>query len=147
MSAVRLSRALLNGMLASGWGRIVFIGTESAIDVPGNMVHYGATKAAGLALSNGLAKLTKGTGVTVNTVVGGPIYSDGVARTVEEIAATQGVVVEDLKASLIRITSLIERFIEPNEIANLVAFLASLYSSAINGAAIRVDRWVLPTVI
>ncbi|MET9491631.1 SDR family NAD(P)-dependent oxidoreductase [Nocardia sp. NPDC006630] len=147
MSAVRLSRGVLDGMLANGWGRIIFIGTESAVDVPGDMVHYGATKAAGLALSNGLAKLTKGTGVTVNTVLGGPTYSDGVASTVERIATAQGLSPQDLKSSLVRDTSLIQRFIEPGEIANLVTFLASPRSSATNGAAIRADGGVLPTTL
>lgn len=147
MSAVRLSRRLLPQMLESGWGRIVFIGTESAVDVPGDMIHYGATKAATLALSNGLAKLTRGTDVTVNTVLGGPTYSDGVASTVEQIAASQSVPVSDLKDSLVRDTSLLQRFIEPGEIAHLVAYLASPLSSATNGAALRADGGVLPTLV
>jgi NAD(P)-dependent dehydrogenase (short-subunit alcohol dehydrogenase family) len=147
MSGVRLSRALLPGMLEAGWGRIVFIGTESAVDVPGDMIHYGATKAAALALSNGLAKLTKGTGVTVNTVLGGPTYSDGVARTVETIASRQGVAPEALRAALVRASSLVQRFIDPEEIAAFVAFLASPRASATNGAALRVDGGVLPTML
>jgi NAD(P)-dependent dehydrogenase (short-subunit alcohol dehydrogenase family) len=147
MSGVRLSRALLPGMLEAGWGRIVFIGTESAVDVPGDMIHYGATKAAALALSNGLAKLTKGTGVTVNTVLGGPTYSDGVARTVEAIASRQGVAPDVLRAALVRTSSLVQRFIEPEEIAAFVAFLASPRASATNGAALRVDGGVLPTTL
>jgi NAD(P)-dependent dehydrogenase (short-subunit alcohol dehydrogenase family) len=147
MSGVRLSRALLPTMLAAGWGRIIFIGTESAVDVPGDMIHYGATKAAALALSNGLAKLTKGTGVTVNTVLGGPTYSDGVARTVEAIAARQSVSPETLRSALVRDSSLVQRFIEPEEIAAFVAFLASPLASATNGAALRVDGGVLPTVL
>lgn len=147
MSAVRLSRALLGPMLARNWGRIIFIGTESAVDVPGNMIHYGATKAAALALSNGLAKLTRGTGVTVNTVLGGPIYSDGVATVVRSLAAAQSMPVEDLKAALVRPTSLVQRFLEPEEVANLVAFLASPLASATNGAAIRADGGVLPTLL
>ena len=147
MSAVRLSRALLPAMLAKGWGRIVFIGTESAVDVPAGMIHYGATKAAALALANGLAKLTRGTGVTVNTVLGGPTYSDGVANQVERIAAANAMAVDELKGSLIRSTSLLQRFIEPEEIAHLVAYLASPLSSATNGAALRADGGVLPTVL
>lgn len=147
MSGIRLSRHLLDAMLEKGWGRIIFIGTESAVDVPGDMIHYGATKAASLALSNGLAKLTRGTGVTVNTVLGGPTYSDGVAATVEEIAAANSMSPEDLKSTLVRHSSLIQRFIEPNEIANLVAYLASPLSSATNGASLRADGGVLPTVI
>jgi len=147
MSAVRLSRALLPAMLAKDWGRIVFIGTESAVDVPAGMVHYGATKAAALALANGLAKLTRGTGVTINTILGGPTYSDGVADQVERIAAANAMTVDELKGSLIRDTSLLQRFIEPEEIAHLVAYLASPLSSATNGAALRSDGGVLPTVL
>lgn len=147
MSAVRLSRRLLPGMLERGWGRILFVGSESAVDVPGDMIHYGATKAAALALSNGLAKLTRGTEVTVNTVLGGPTYSDGVAATVEHIAAAQSIPVADLRDSLVRETSLLQRFIAPDEIASLAAYLASPLSSAINGAALRADGGVLPTVL
>lgn len=147
LSGVRLSRRLLGPMLERGWGRIIFVGTESAVDVPGNMLPYGATKAASLALSNGLAKLTRGTGVTVNTVLGGPTYSDGVARTVEQIAAAQSITVEQMKSALVRDSSLVQRFIQPGEIAQLVAFLASPLSSAINGAAVRAEGGVLPTVL
>ncbi len=147
MSSVRLSRHLLEPMLERGWGRIIFIGTESAVDVPGDMIHYGATKAAALALSNGLAKLTRGTGVTVNTVLGGPTYSDGVAATIEQIATAHSMSPDELTSSLVRSTSLIQRFTEPAEIANLVAFLASPRSSATNGAALRADGGVLPTII
>ncbi|KJL30072.1 SDR family NAD(P)-dependent oxidoreductase [Microbacterium oxydans] len=147
MGAVRLSRALLPAMLENDWGRIVFIGTESAVDVPAGMIHYGATKAAALALANGLAKLTRGTGVTVNTVLGGPTYSDGVARQVEHIAAANSMTADELKGSLIRETSLLQRFIEPDEIAHLVAYLASPLSSATNGAALRADGGVLTTIL
>lgn len=147
MSAVRLSRALLPGMLAADRGRIVFVGTESAVDVPGDMIPYGASKAAALALANGLAKLTKGTGVTVNTVLGGPTYSDGVARTVEGIARAQGMDADALQAALVRETSLLGRFIRPDEIANLVAYLASPLASATNGAALRADGGVLRTLV
>lgn len=147
MGAVRLSRRVLPRMLESGWGRIVFIGTESAVDVPGDMIHYGVTKAAALALSNGLAKLTRGTEVTVNTVLGGPTYSDGVASTVEQIAAAQSMPAQDLRDSLVRDSSLLQRFIDPGEIASLVAYLASPLSSATNGAALRADGGVLPTAV
>lgn len=146
MSTVRLARRLLPGMLARGWGRIILVGTESAVDVPANMIHYGATKAAALAIANGLAKLTRGTGVTVNSVLGGPTYSDGVAATVEHIAALQSMSVADLKTQLVRDTSLLQRFIEPREIASLVTYLASPLSSATNGAALRADGGVLTTV-
>jgi NAD(P)-dependent dehydrogenase (short-subunit alcohol dehydrogenase family) len=149
MSGVRLSRHSLPGMLAKRWGRIIFVGTESGVDVPADMLHYGATKAAMLALSNGLAKLTRGTEVTVNTILGGPTYSDGVAQAVEGIAQTQGVATEQLKDLIIagRQTSLLQRFIEPPEIANLVLYLASTLSSATNGAALRADGGVLTTTM
>lgn len=147
MSGVRLSRRLLTPMLKKGWGRIIFVGTESAVDVPADMIHYGATKAAALALSNGLAKLTRGTGVTVNTVLGGPTYSAGVADTVEQIASAQSLSPEALKSTLVRESSLIQRCIEPEEMANPVTYLASTKSSATNGAALRAEGGVLPTTV
>ena len=148
MSGVRLSRQILPEMIERGWGRIVFIASESGVDVPAEMVHYGAMKAAVLALSNGLAKLTRGSGVTVNSVLGGPTYSDGVARVVERLAAAQGIAVEELKATIAGSrASLLERFIEPSEIANLAVYLASPLSSATNGSALRAEGGVLPTVL
>ncbi|MBU4213577.1 MAG: SDR family oxidoreductase [Actinobacteria bacterium] len=149
MSGVRLSRHVLPRMLARGWGRIVFIGSESGVNIPADMVHYGLTKAAVLALSNGLAKLTRGTEVTVNTILGGPTYSDGVAEVVHQIAQAQGVPADTLKAAIAagNRTSLLERFIEPAEIAHLALYLASPLSSATNGAAVRADGGVLTTVV
>lgn len=149
MSGVRLSRHVLGGMLRRKRGRIIFIGSESGVNVPADMVHYGVTKAAMLALSNGLAKLTRGTAVTVNTVLGGPTYSDGVAGTVRDIAQAQSIAVDDLKAAIIGAnqTSLLERFIEPDEIAHLVLYLASPLSSATNGAALRADGGVLTSMV
>jgi NAD(P)-dependent dehydrogenase (short-subunit alcohol dehydrogenase family) len=149
MSAVRLSRHALDRMLDNTWGRILFISSESGVNVPADMVHYGSTKAAVLALSNGLAKLTRGTGVTVNTVLGGPTYSDGVARAVGHVARAQGVPTDEMKAAIIagNQTSLLQRFIEPAEIANLAVYLASPLSSATNGAAVRADGGVLTAVL
>lgn len=149
MSGVRLSRTVLPRMLERGWGRIVFVGSESGVNIPADMTHYGVTKAGMLALSNGLAKLTRGTGVTVNTILGGPTYSDGVAGTVDRIAAAQGLTSSDLKAAIIggNRTSLLERFIEPDEIANLAVYLASPLSSATNGAALRADGGVLTALL
>ena len=147
MSGVRLSRRLLGGMLERDWGRVLFVASESGVDVPGDMVPYGVTKAAMIALANGLSKLTRGTGVTVNTILGGPTYSDGVARTVSAIAAAQGLATDDLKAAIIagRPTSLLQRFVEPAEIASLATYLASPLSSATNGAALRADGGTLTT--
>ncbi|WP_229707097.1 SDR family NAD(P)-dependent oxidoreductase [Nocardioides deserti] len=149
MSGVRLSRHALPGMLARNGGRIIFLSSESGVDVPADMVHYGLSKAGMLALSNGLAKLTRGRAVTVNTVLGGPTYSDGVADVVGRIAQAQGMDVQDLKAAVIaeNRTSLLQRFIEPDEIANLVLYLASPLSSATNGAALRADGGVLTTLV
>lgn len=145
MSGVRLSRHLLDGMLERGWGRIVFIGSESGVNVPVDMVHYGVTKAAMIALGNGLAKRTRGTAVTVNTVLGGPTYSDGVASTVEAIAAASSLPVDAVQRAIIgeNRTTLLERFIAPAEIAALVTYLASPVASATNGAALRADGGVL----
>lgn len=149
MSGVRLARHALPNMLENGWGRILFIGSESGVNIPADMVHYGVTKAAMLALSNGLAKLTRGTEVTVNTILGGPTYSDGVADTVSALSQAQDVSAEALKAAIIggNTTSLLQRFIEPDEIANLAIYLASPLSSATNGAALRADGGVLTTTI
>jgi len=149
MSGVRLSRHLLGGMLERGWGRILFTGSESGVNVPADMVHYGVTKAAVLALANGLAKRTRGTAVTVNTVLGGPTYSDGVARTVESIAGAQALPAEAVRAAIIgqNRTTLLERFIRPDEIASLVTYLASPTASATNGAAVRADGGVLTGIL
>lgn len=145
MSGVRLSRHALPGMLERGWGRILFVSSESGVNVPPDMIHYGVTKAAVIALGNGLAKLTRGTAVTVNTILGGPTYSTGVAAAVESIATGQSAPVETVKAAIIEAnrTTLLQRFIEPDEIASLVAYLASPLASATNGAAVRVDGGVL----
>jgi NAD(P)-dependent dehydrogenase (short-subunit alcohol dehydrogenase family) len=149
MSAVRLSRHVLPGMLARGWGRIVFISSEAGINVPPDMIHYGVTKAAVLALSNGLAKLTRGTQVTVNSIVGGPTYSDGVATAVRSIATAQGIPESAMKAAIAQrnTTSLVERFLDPAELASLATYLASPLSAATNGSALRADGGTLVQVL
>lgn len=150
LSGIRLSRSLLPKMLARNSGRIIFISSESAINIPENMIHYGMTKTAMLAISRGLAVLTKNTGVTVNTILGGPTYSEGVASAVEQISAAQNNSVEDVKDYLMKNlnpTSLIQRFIDPSEIANLAVYLSSPLSVATNGAALRADGGVLNTII
>jgi NAD(P)-dependent dehydrogenase (short-subunit alcohol dehydrogenase family) len=149
LSGVRLARRLMPAMLERGWGRIVFVSSESGVDIPADMIHYGSSKTAMLSVGNGLAKLTKGTAVTVNSVLGGPTYSDGVARTVKTIADAQSLSEEQMKATIIGAnrTTLLGRFIEPDEIANAVTFLASPRASAINGTAVRVDGGVLTTVL
>lgn len=149
MSAVWLSKHLLPKMLEQNSGRIIFISSESGVNVPGNMVHYGMSKAAGAAVANGLSKLTKGTAVTVNTVLGGPTYSEGVATAVKQIATHQEISETDMKTAIIRQSSpdsLLERFIEPEEIASLVTYLCSPLSSAINGASLRADGGLLKVI-
>ena len=149
LSGVRLARHVMPAMLGRGWGRVVFVSSESGVNVPADMIHYGASKTAMMSVGNGLAKLTKGTGVTVNSVLGGPTYSDGVARTVEAIADMQSTSTDEMKASIMSTnpTSLLGRFIDPSEIANMVTFLASPAASATNGSAVRVDGGVLTTVL
>ncbi|GAA2862464.1 oxidoreductase [Microbacterium arabinogalactanolyticum] len=145
MGGVRLTRRLLPGMLQRGWGRVVFISSESGVNVPADMIHYGVTKASMVALGSGLAKLTRGTEVTVNTVLGGPTYSEGVAAAVSTVAETRGLPATAVKQAIIEgnRTTLLERFIEPAEIAALVAYLVSPLASATNGAAVRADGGVL----
>ncbi|QAY60045.1 SDR family oxidoreductase [Microbacterium protaetiae] len=149
MSSIRLSRYVLPRMLAAGRGRIIFISSESGVNVPADMVHYGVTKAGMIALSNGLAKLTRGTAVTVNTILGGPTYSDGVAASIHEIAQAQGMPADEVKAAVIGAnqTTLLQRFIDPDEIAQLALYLASPLSSATNGAALRADGGVLTAML
>ncbi len=146
MSGVRFSRALLPPMLLLNWGRIIFVSSESAINIPKEMIHYGMTKTAQLAISRGLAELTKGTQVTVNTVAPGPTASEGVMDFVNDLARTHG---HDVKAveenffKTARPTSLLQRFEDPMEIAQTIVFVASPLSSAINGAVIRADGGVV----
>lgn len=149
MSGVRMSRHLLPKMLDKKWGRIIFISSESGVNVPENMIHYGMTKSAMSAVANGLSKLTKGTEVTVNTIIGGPTYSESVSTVVEQIATTQDLSVEQMKNIIIQQSnphSLLQRFIEPSEIAHLVAYLSSPLSLATNGSSLRADGGVLKTV-
>ncbi|MEH6682327.1 MAG: SDR family oxidoreductase [Sediminicola sp.] len=143
MSGVRLSRAFMPHMLAQDWGRIIFISSESGINIPVEMIHYGMTKTAQLAISRGLAETTKGTKVTVNSILPGPTFSEGV----KEFAgigydASREEVEKEFFASE-RPTSLLQRFAEPQEVANLVAYVASPLSSATNGAALKVDGGVV----
>lgn len=146
MSGVRFSRALLPPMLLLNWGRIIFVSSESAINIPKEMIHYGMTKTAQLAISRGLAELTKGTQVTVNTVAPGPTASEGVIDFVKGVAASQGKDQEAIEADFfktVRPTSLLQRFEDPMEIAQTIVFVASPLSSAINGAVLRADGGVV----
>lgn len=146
MSGVRLTRAYLPGMLTRKWGRVVFISSESGIQIPEEMIHYGVTKAAALALTNGLAQTTRGTEVTVNAVLPGPTASEGVTDFVGQIAAGAKQSPAEFEKEFfrnVRPTSLLQRFASVDEVASLVAYICSPLASATNGAALRVDGGVL----
>jgi NAD(P)-dependent dehydrogenase (short-subunit alcohol dehydrogenase family) len=149
-SGVRLSRTFLPGMLNRNWGRIIFISSESAVQIPAEMIHYGVTKTMQLALSRGLAETTIGTGVTVNAVLPGPTRSEGVEAFVKDMAAQQGKTAAEVEKDFfknVRPSSLLQRFATNEEVANLVAYVASPLSSATNGAALRVDGGVVRSIL
>jgi NAD(P)-dependent dehydrogenase (short-subunit alcohol dehydrogenase family) len=149
MSGVRLSRAYLAGMLKRNWGRIVFISSESALNIPKEMIHYGMTKTAQLAVSRGLAEMTRGTAVTVNSVLPGPTMSEGVETFVKDLARQSGQSVEEAASQFVkqfRPTSLLQRFATVEEIANLVVYVSSKESSATNGAALRAEGGIVQTI-
>jgi NAD(P)-dependent dehydrogenase (short-subunit alcohol dehydrogenase family) len=149
MSGVRVARGLLPQMLKRNWGRIIFISSESALQIPPEMVHYGVTKTAQLALSRGIAETVAGTGVTVNSVLPGPTRSEGAVEFLSKVAAehkTEMAAVEEEFLRTMRPSSVIRRFAEPDEVANLVVFLSGEGSSAITGAALRVDGGVVRSI-
>lgn len=142
MSGVRLSRHYFSGMLERDRGRVVFLSSESGLQIPAEMIHYGVTKAAQIALARGMAQLTAGTQVTVNSVLAGPTRSEGVGVFVEQLAEQQGVSAAEFEKQFfqtVRPTSLLRRFAEPAEIARVVAFVASPAASVVNGSAIRAE--------
>lgn len=148
LSGVRLSRAYLPGMKRKNWGRVVFISSESGVQIPLEMIHYGVTKTAQLGLSRGLAESCAGTGVTVNAVLPGPTASEGVGDFVEKLSGGQPF--EEFEAEFFRSarpSSLIKRFARPEEVANLVVYVCSEASSATNGAALRVDGGVVRSIV
>jgi NAD(P)-dependent dehydrogenase (short-subunit alcohol dehydrogenase family) len=149
MSGVRLSRGYLRGMLQRNWGRIVFISSESALHIPKEMIHYGVSKTAQLAVSRGLAELTAGTGVTVNAVLPGPTRSEGVEAFLQATAAQLGISAEEVVSAFIkehRPTSLLQRFASVDEVANMVIYACSQQASATNGAALRVEGGIVRTI-
>jgi NAD(P)-dependent dehydrogenase (short-subunit alcohol dehydrogenase family) len=149
LSGVRLSRHHLPRMLARGAGRILFISSESALQIPAEMIHYGVTKTAQLGLARGLAELTRGTAVTVNAILAGPTRSEGVGAFVESLARHRGQEVAVVEREFFRDarpTSLLQRFETTEEIAAFVAFVASERASAVNGAALRVDGGVVRAI-
>jgi NAD(P)-dependent dehydrogenase (short-subunit alcohol dehydrogenase family) len=149
MSGVRLSRAYLPQMKERDWGRIVFISSESALQIPAEMIHYGTTKTAQLAIARGLAETCERTRVTVNSVLPGPTASEGVTEFVSNLAAENKISAKEFEKEFFknaRPTSILQRFIEPDEIANVVAFVCSPLASAINGAAVRADGGVVRSI-
>ncbi|RYU92319.1 SDR family oxidoreductase [Mucilaginibacter terrigena] len=148
LSGVRLARVYFDKMLAKNWGRIIFISSESAVQIPAEMIHYGMTKTAQIAIARGLAELTVGTSVTVNSVLPGPTFSEGVGDFMKALAADQGKTDAEMEKEFftnMRGTSLIKRFIDPAEIASMVTYIASPLSSATNGAVLRTDGGVIKT--
>ncbi len=149
LSGVRLSRAYLGGMKERNWGRIIFISSESALQIPSEMIHYGTTKTAQLAIARGLAETCSGTAVTVNSVLPGPTASEGVSEFVGQLAQENEMSRDEFEKDFFknaRPTSLLKRFIEPAEIASVVAFVCSPLASAINGASVRADGGVIKSI-
>ncbi len=149
MSAVRLSRAYLPGMQARDWGRVIFIASESGFNIPVEMIHYGVSKTADIAVARGLAKRMAGTGVTVNSVLPGPTLSEGVEAMLAEERAKTGKPIEELAADFVkthRASSIIQRATSVEEVANLVTYLASPLASATTGASMRVDGGLIDTL-
>lgn len=146
MSGVRLSRAYIGQMLTAGWGRIIFISSESGVQIPAEMIQYGVSKTAQIGLSRGLAEMTVGTAVTVNTVLPGPTSTQAITNFMKAAAEQQGISdteMEEVFFTSMRGTSLLKRFLQPEEIASLVTYIASPLSAATNGAALRADGGVI----
>src|SRR6267378_1580489 len=149
LSGVRLSRHFLPGMLKKKWGRVIFISSESAQQIPAEMVHYGMTKTAQVAVARGLAESVAGTGVTVNSILAGPTASEGVGVFVEDMAKQQGVTKAEIEKqffSTVRPSSLLKRFEMPEEVAAVVAFIASAQATSINGSAVRAEGGVIRSI-
>ncbi len=149
MSGVRLSRHYFPKMIAANWGRVIFISSESGLLPPGEMIHYGTTKTAQLAIARGLAEQTRGTGVTVNTVLPGPTRSEGIIDFIRSVVDNKDASDAELEAEFftkLRPLSLIRRLIEADEIGAMVAFLASPLAAVTNGAAIRAEGGIVPTI-
>lgn len=149
LSGVRLARAYLPGMLQKQWGRIIFISSESAQHIPAEMIHYGMTKTAQVAVARGLAESVAGTGVTVNSVLPGPTASEGAGTFLESLAKERNASLGEIEKwffANVRPTSLLKRFETPEEVASVVAFVASTQAVAINGAAVRAEGGVVRSI-
>ncbi|HVU55732.1 MAG TPA: SDR family oxidoreductase [Puia sp.] len=150
MSGVRLSRKVFPAMLKKNWGRILFVSSESGVFIPDEMIHYGMTKTAQIAIGRGLAELTKGTNVTVNSILPGPTKSRGVGDFVTTLAEQEGVKFDDMERKFFRQfrpTSLLQRFATPDEVAHMAVYLSSPLASATNGAAIRVEGGLVRSAV
>ena len=150
MSGVRLARHYISGMRERNWGRVVFVSSESALQIPAEMIHYGMTKTAQLAVARGIAETTVGSGVTVNSVLPGPTASEGVGEFVKQMAAARGVDFATMEREFFataRPSSLLQRFATPEEVAAAIVYVCSDRASATNGAAIRVDGGVVRSIV
>jgi NAD(P)-dependent dehydrogenase (short-subunit alcohol dehydrogenase family) len=149
LSGVRLVRHYLPGMLKNNWGRIIFISSESAVQIPAEMIHYGMTKTAQIAVARGLAESVAGTGVTVNSILPGPTASEGVTGFLGSMAKQRNLSIAEIEKEFfksVRPSSLLKRFETPEEIAAVVAFVASAQSAAISGAAVRAEGGVIRSI-
>jgi NAD(P)-dependent dehydrogenase (short-subunit alcohol dehydrogenase family) len=149
MSGIRLSRHYMQDMLARNWGRVLFISSEASIMIPPEMIHYGLTKSAQLSVMRGLAELTKGTKVTVNAVLPGPTMSEGIMDFIKSVSSDVNASHEDIEREFFakhRSSSLLQRMIDPAEIGNLVAFVASPLAAATNGASLRAEGGLLRSI-
>jgi NAD(P)-dependent dehydrogenase (short-subunit alcohol dehydrogenase family) len=149
LSGVRLTRHYLPAMLEKNWGRVIFISSESAQQIPGEMIHYGMTKTAQVAIARGLAESVAGTGVTVNSILVGPTASEGVGGFLEDMAMQQGVTKAEIEKQFFsssRPSSLLKRFETPEEVAAVVAFVASAQAITINGSAVRAEGGVIRSI-
>jgi len=150
LSGVRMTRQYLPAMLEKNWGRVIFISSESGQQIPAEMIHYGMTKTAQIAVARGLAESVAGTGVTVNSILAGPTASEGVETFVEAMAKRQGITKAEIEKQFfasVRPTSLLKRFETPEEIASVVAFVASTQAATIQGAAVRADGGVVRSIL
>jgi NAD(P)-dependent dehydrogenase (short-subunit alcohol dehydrogenase family) len=150
LSGVRLTRQYLPAMLQKNWGRVIFISSESGQQIPAEMIHYGMTKTAQVAIARGIAESVAGTGVTVNSILVGPTASEGVETFVEALAKKQNVTKSEFEKQFfasVRPTSLLKRFETPEEIASVVAFVASTQAATIQGAAVRADGGVVRSIL
>ncbi|MEH6492405.1 SDR family NAD(P)-dependent oxidoreductase [Halopseudomonas sp.] len=149
LSGVRVSRAYVPAMVEQGWGRVVFISSESGLNIPADMIHYGFTKSANLSVARGLAKRLAGTGVTVNAVLPGPTLSEGVAAMLEPMTKKQGISLQEAGDAFVkakRPSSIIQRIADPEEVANMVVYACSPQASATTGAALRVEGGIVDSI-